>query len=106
MSQLCLKGLVAERKADFHIADWTVRKDRANVVDYLITDSSLSVGHFYTKNPQNTYDWIVFFQPLYLKAWIGLVLFSVLIPILIAFIVFYRELQSYCIFNNVLLSFS
>ena len=95
MFRLCFQGLVAERKADFHIADWTVRKDRAKVVDYLITDSSPSVGHFYTKDPQNTYDWTVFFQPLYLKAWIGLVLFSILIPILIAFIVFYRKLRNH-----------
>ena len=68
-----------------------MRKSRAKVVDYLITDERASVGRFFIKNPRDTYDWTVFFQPLWIDAWIGLVTFSLVIPVLIAIVIFFRK---------------
>ena len=79
-------------EADFAISDFMVKESRAKVIDYLITSEEVEVGRFYIKNPRDTYDWTVFFQPLYLEAWIGLVLFSVIVPILSAMLVYFRKL--------------
>ena len=68
-----------------------MQESRAKVVDYLIVFDMVAHGWFYIKNPRNTYDWAVFFQPLYQEAWIGLTIFSFTIPILIAIIAFFRE---------------
>ena len=68
-----------------------MQETRSKVVDYLIVFDMVAHGWFYIKNPRNTYDWSVFFQPLYQEAWIGLTIFSFIIPILIAIIAFFRE---------------
>ena len=68
-----------------------MRENRAKVVDYLIVDERVDLGYFFIKNPRNTYDWTVFFQPLRWWAWIGLMTFSFVTPVLIALIVFFRE---------------
>ena len=90
---VCNLGLVVHQKVDLALSTFGVREDRAKVVDYLIVDENLMHGYFYIKNPRNTYDWIVFFQPLRWWAWIGLMTFSFLIPVMIALIVFFREYQ-------------
>ena len=48
-----------------------VREDRAKAIDYLTTWEEPFFGFFYLKNPRDTYDWSVFFQPLYKEAWYG-----------------------------------
>ena len=68
-----------------------MREDRATVGDYLMTYVHPMIGYFYIKNPRDTYDWTVFFQPLKWWAWIGLTIFSLVIPVLIATIVIFRE---------------
>ena len=73
------------------INNFNVREDRAKVVDYLSLDDSPAVGRFFIKNPRNTYDWTVFFQPLWKDAWIGLVTFSFVVPVLIGVIMFFRK---------------
>ena len=93
---LLFSGLVANRKVDFALNTWSVKENRAKVVDYLITNKYVGHGWFYIKNPRNTYDWTVFFQPLYEEAWIGLLVFSFITPLLIAIIEFFRKLSIIC----------
>ena len=77
---------------DFAINPMLLRENRAKVVDYLITKEDAYIGYFYIKNPRNTYDWTVFFQPLWEEAWIGLIVFTFVTPLLIAMIAFVRKL--------------
>ena len=77
---------------DIAINPILIRENRAKVVDYLITKEDAYIGYFYIKNPRNTYDWTVFFQPLWEEAWIGIVVFSLSTPLLITMIVFIRKL--------------
>ena len=69
-----------------------IRENRAKVVDYLITKEDAYDGYFYVKNPRNTFDWTVFFQPLWEEAWIGLIVFTFVTPLLISMIAFVRKL--------------
>ena len=69
-----------------------IRENRAKVVDYLITKEDAYDGYFYVKNPRNTYDRTVFFQPLWEEAWIGLIVFTFVTPLLISMIAFVRKL--------------
>ena len=91
--KIFLKGLAADRKVDFAICIFGVRQVRAKVADYLVVDEDVSVGYIFIKNPRDTYDWTVFFQPLYEEAWMGLFVFSFVIPVLIALLLFLRKLQ-------------
>ena len=90
------KGLVADDLVDLSIRIWGVRQNHAKVVDYLIINPSSAIGRFYIKNPRNTYDWTVFFQPLRKEAWIGLLLFSFLTPFLIAVITYFSKQRHKC----------
>ena len=83
--------MVADEKADFAITTFVMREN-AKIIDFLILSAKPAFGWFYIKNPRDTYDWTVFFQPLYAEAWIGLLFFSVLVPILMALLVFFRKL--------------
>ena len=85
------KGLTAGGEVDIGLAPFVVRKTRAKVVDYLISNENFLHGYFYIKNPRDTYDWTVFFLPLWKEAWIGLMVFAFVTPILIAMIVFIRK---------------
>ena len=89
-------SLVADKRVDFALNTFGVRKSRAKAVDYLIINKYVGQGWFYIKNPRNTYDWTVFFQPLYEEAWIGLLVFSFITPLLIAIIEFFRKLSIIC----------
>ena len=83
---------MAHNRVDLSISNWGIRQNRVKVVDYLILDEDTAVGRFYIKNPRNTYDWFVFFQPLLKEAWIGILLFSLVMPLLIAVITFSSKL--------------
>ena len=85
------KGMLVDDTIDFAISAYSVRKSRSKAADYLITSHSVGEGRFYIKNPSDTYDWTVFFQPLYREAWIGLIVFSFVIPFLIAMLAYFRK---------------
>ena len=87
-----ISGLTANEKVDFSISNFGMLENRAKVVDYLIASPNVYHGYFYIKNPRNTYDWTVFFQPLWEEAWIGLIVFTFVTPLLIAMIAFVRKL--------------
>lgn len=99
------KGLVADDLVDLSIRIWGVRQNHAKVVDYLIINPSSAIGRFYIKNPRNTYDWTVFFQPLRKEAWIGLLLFSLLTPFLIAVITYYSKQRHQCQKNFIFIDY-
>ena len=82
---------MADDIVDLSISNWGVRQNRAKVVDYLIVSAKSAMGRLYIKNPRNTYDWTVFLQPLRKEAWIGLLLFSLLMPFLIAVITYFSK---------------
>lgn len=71
--------MVVDNKVDLALKTFGMRENRAKVADYLIVDDDPGLGRFYIKNPRNTYDWTVFFQPLLEEAWIGLITFTFLV---------------------------
>ena len=97
---LLFSGLVADKKVDFAPSIFGVRQNRAKAVDYLMTNNYVAHGWFFIKDPRNTYDWTFFFQPLYIEAWIGLVIFSFFAPLFIAIIARFRKLFIVCNKNN------
>ena len=89
--------MIAAGEADIGLAPFTMIERRAKVIDYLILggiDGNIGKGYFYIKNPRNKYDWTVFFQPFWKDAWIGLIVFSFVTPLLIAMIMYFRKLFS------------
>ena len=82
-----LKGLLVDRKADFALQTFTVYKKRAEAIDFMIINEAVMHGYYYIKKPRDTYGWIVFNK----EAWIGLIVFSILSPLLIAIIAFFRK---------------
>ena len=84
-------GSVVDKKADFAISPFAFRQQRAEAIDYLVIWAGATFGRFYIKSPRETYDWKVFFQPLYREAWIGIAAFCLVIPVLIATITSYRK---------------
>ena len=82
---------MVDKKVDLAISTFGMPISWAKVVDILVTNEDVALGQIYLKNPRDTYDWTVFFQPLKRWAWIGIIIFSVVIPLLIATIVFFRK---------------
>jgi hypothetical protein len=63
------------------------------IVDYLTTYGQ-SKSEIYIKNPAETYDWMVYINPLTNEAWIGVVTFCILIPGFVSIVLFFRKLIS------------
>ena len=70
------------------------------MIDYLITWPGTLLGRLYIQNPRETFDWKIFFQPLYKEAWIAIAVFSLVIPVLITMIIYYRKNSLLNIYNN------
>ena len=83
--------MLVDDKIDFAISTYSVRKSRSKAADYLISSHSVGEGRFYIQSPSDTYDWTVFFQPLYKKAWIGLMIFCFVTPFLIAMLAYFSK---------------
>ena len=92
--------MVVDKKADFAISLFAYRKQRTEVIDYLITWPGTLLGRLYIQNPRETFDWKIFFQPLYKEAWIAIAVFSLVIPVLITMIIYYRKNSLLNIYNN------
>ena len=84
--------MLDNKSIDFAISTFTQRPSRRKVVDYMVVNTKPSRGYIYVKNPKETFDWEVYGQPLWQAAWIGVVLFCMLVPILMAIVVVDREL--------------
>ena len=75
------------------IQAYTITPTRMKIVEYLTT-SSHSKGEIYIKNPAETYDWMVYINPLMNEGWIGVVAFCILIPGFVSIVLFFRKLIS------------
>ena len=75
-------GLVKDNAVDFAVAPFGWRKDRLEVVDWIpMNDPSLS--RIYIQNPKDAFDWLLYLKPLRDEAWIGVVLYILIVPIIL-----------------------
>ena len=84
---------MVEEKVDFLVHEFLVKESRAKVVDYLVTLTPEIRGRFFVKNPRYAYDWTVFSRPLYENAWISVFIFSLVTPMAMVVVLFYRMLN-------------
>ena len=69
-------------EVDIAVDDFGYTKDRSEVVNFLTFDEP-NYGQIYIRNPRETFDWEVYTKPLRKEAWIGIILFCLIIPVLI-----------------------
>ena len=77
----CCLGLINNDLVDFAINSFGWRKDRLELVDYIPMNGP-STSLVYIKNPKDTFDWNVYLTPLTPNAWKGVIIFSLIMPIL------------------------
>ena len=77
--------MVLDRTVDFACDSLAMTKERKNDVDFLILRNS-GMGRIYTRNPKDESDWKVYLKPLVKEAWIGIFIFSTVIPVLMMLI--------------------
>ena len=73
--------MVLNGEVDFAIDSFGITKERMEVVDYLIFAKG-GMGRIYIRNPKDGRDWKVYIKPLRQEAWIGILLFCIITPIL------------------------
>ena len=73
--------MVLDGTVDFAIDSFGITKERMDVADYLIFAKG-GMGRIYTRNPKDGRDWKVYIKPLRKEAWIGILLFCIIVPIL------------------------
>ena len=76
-----LLGLLKDRKKDLGVSPFTLKQSRASVVDYLPTLMA-AYEQFFIRNPAEAYDWVAYTLPLTREAWLAIVVFSILIPLI------------------------
>ena len=65
------------------VSPFTLKQSRASVVDYLPT-LMVAYEQFFIRNPAESYDWVAYTLPLTRDAWLAIVVFSFLIPLIMA----------------------
>ena len=85
-------GLLENNEIDIAPADLTVTKARSAVVDYLpgITPDNQQI---FIRNPAEALNWKAYVEPFTLKAWLGILLFIIFVPIVIAAIIVFGNMQ-------------
>ena len=85
-------GLLENNEIDIAPADLTVTKARSAVVDYLpgITPDNQQI---FIRNPAEALNWKAYVEPFTLKSWLGILLFIVFVPIVIAAIIVFGNMQ-------------
>ena len=85
-------GLLENNEIDIAPADLTVTKARSAVVDYLpgITPDNQQI---FIRNPAEALNWKAYVEPFTLGSWIGILLFIVIIPIVVAAILVFGNIQ-------------
>ena len=73
-----IQGLVLDGKVDFAAIGFGITRERMNELDFLITAQG-AMGRIYIRNPKDVVDWNVYINPLKTGAWIGIVLFFVIV---------------------------
>ena len=87
--------MLQQGEVDIAPADLTITKERSTVVDFLPSLSE-SYHHLFLKNPADESNWKVYVEPLTPLCWLGISLFIVIIPLIIAGIIFYGKYQMIC----------
>ena len=85
--------MIQKRDVDFAVSVFSLNQYRMSAVDYMITRSKPARGYIYIQNPKETFDWEVYGQPFWQQTWIGIAVFCVLVPIVMAIILVYRKLR-------------
>ena len=78
-------GMVLDKMVDFACGVFVMTRERMNDVDFLILRKS-GLGRIYIRNPKDESDWKVYLKPLMKEAWIGILIFSAVIPVLMVLI--------------------
>ena len=77
--------MVLDKMVDFACGVFVMTRERMNDVDFLILRKS-GLGRIYIRNPKDESDWKVYLKPLMKDAWIGILIFSAVIPVLMVLI--------------------
>ena len=77
--------MVLDETVDFACDLFGMIRERMNDVDFLILRGA-GFGRIYTRNPKDESDWTVYLKPLMKEAWIGILIFSAVIPVLMMLI--------------------
>ena len=85
-----LLGLLKDRKKDVGVSPFTLKQSRASVVDYLPTLMA-AYEQFFIRNPAESYDWMAYTLPLTRDAWLAIVVFSILIPLIMGLAMINRK---------------
>ena len=73
--------MVLQGHVDFAIDSFGITNERMDEIDYLILTEG-GRGRIYIRNPKDGVDWNVYTKPLRKEAWIGILFFSILVPII------------------------
>jgi hypothetical protein len=65
---------------DLTIGPYSITEERMNDLDFLITDEG-GVGRIYIRNTEDGFDWSVYIKPFKSGAWIGIILFCIIVPV-------------------------
>ena len=89
---MCFAGMLEDNEIDIAPADLTVTKARSAVVDYL---PGISPDHqqIFIRNPAETPNWKAYVEPFTFGSWLGIFLFIVFIPLVVAAIIRFGSIQ-------------
>jgi hypothetical protein len=73
-----IKGMVLDGKVDIAVSDFGISEERMKEMDFLIVGRA-AMGRIYIRNPEDGVHWNVYIQPLKTAAWIGIILFCVIV---------------------------
>ena len=74
-------GLVLDGKIDFAADSFGITEIRSRVISYLPLFSG-GKSRIYIKNPRETFDWEIYTKPFRKVTWVGVMSFSIILPIL------------------------
>ena len=85
-----LLGMLNENQIDIAVADLTITSERSTTVNFLppLTDVN---EQLFLKNPDDAFHLRAFIEPLTNSSWLVVILFTLLIPPILAVIVFYGK---------------
>ena len=83
-------GILEQGKLDIATACFSVTNARSKVVDFLPT---LKVGYseLFLRNPTDSINWVAYIEPLTPQCWLGILLFIVVFPPIVAGVMFYGK---------------
>ena len=85
--------MILNKTVDFAISTFSLRESRMKVVDFMMVQSATTRGYIYAQNPRETFDLEVYAKPFWKQTWIFVIVFCVIFPLLIIFIISHRKLS-------------